>query len=261
MKPWLSTNLQHASLISCYNGNVLSITELNNLPSSCIKYLRTSRCSSSWKPQKIISAKLRYSMLLSEPCLLSSSSGRGSLSLLQTCKATSDDSGRAVSGESILLNEQSLERELEIAIEQENYAEAARVRDRIQLLHKDSEASVLAVNARFYNAFRIGDLASMQTLWAKGDAVCCVHPGASGISGYDLVMRSWEYVWVDYEFPLEIELRDVQVHVKGDVGYVTCVELVKTKGSSWGRQFATNVFERVDGHWLMCVHHASPVDL
>lgn len=166
-----------------------------------------------------------------------------------------------MSGESILLNEQSLERELEIAIEQENYAEAARIRDRIQVLHNDSEASVLAANARFYNAFRDGDLASMQALWAKGDNVCCVHPGASGISGYDLVMRSWEYVWVDYEFPLEIELRDVQVHVRGDIGYVTCVELVKTKGSNWGRQFATNVFERVDGEWLISVHHASPVDL
>uniref|UniRef100_A0A803MWU9 F-box protein SKIP8 n=1 Tax=Chenopodium quinoa TaxID=63459 RepID=A0A803MWU9_CHEQI len=183
------------------------------------------------------------------------------LSSFQPCKATSDDLGRAVSGESILLNEESLERELDIAIEQENYVEAARIRDRIRVLHMDSEASVLAANARFYNAFRIGDLASMQNLWAKGDNVCCVHPGSSGISGYELVMRSWEYVWVDYEFPLEIELRDVQVHVRGEIGYVTCVELVKTKGSSWGRQFATNVFERVDGHWLISVHHASPVDL
>ncbi|KAL2924461.1 F-box protein SKIP8 [Bienertia sinuspersici] len=128
-----------------------------------------------------------------------------------------------MSGESILLNEQTLERELEIAIEQENYAEAARIRDRIRVLHET------------------------------------VRP--HGISSYDLVMRSWEYVWVDYEFPLEIELRDVQAHVKGDIGYVTCVEMLKTKGRSWGRQFATNVFERVDGQWLICVHHASPVDL
>ncbi|KAK9714158.1 hypothetical protein RND81_06G075400 [Saponaria officinalis] len=187
--------------------------------------------------------------------------GRASVPSFQPCKAISDSSGRAVTGESTLLNEQSLDRELQIAIEQENYAEAAKIRDTIRVLHEDSEASVLAVNARFYNAFRIGDLASMQTLWAQGDHVCCVHPGASGISGYELVMRSWEYVWVDYEFPLEIELRDVQVHVRGDVGYVTCVELVKTKGSSWGRQFATNVFERVNGQWFICVHHASPVDL
>lgn len=184
-----------------------------------------------------------------------------SLSSLRPCKATSDGSGRAVTGDSILLNEQTLGRELQIAIDQENYAEAARIRDRIRVLHEDNEASVLAANARFYNAFRTGDLSSMQTLWAKHDNVCCVHPGAGGISGYEFVMRSWEYVWVDYDFPLEIELKDVRVHVKGDVGYVTCMELVKTKGSSWGRQLATNVFQRVDGQWLICIHHASPVDL
>lgn len=210
------------------------------------------KCLSSWKPKKNDDSGAE---------IYAASIGRAFLSSLQPCKATNDDLGRTVTGESILLNKQSLERELEIAIEQENYAEAARIRDKIRVLHEDSEASVLYANARFYNAFRIGDLASMQALWAKGDNVCCVHPGASGISGYELVMRSWEYVWVDYEFPLEIELRDVQVHVRGELGYVTCVELVKTKGSSWGRQFATNVFEKVDGQWLISIHHASPVDL
>lgn len=101
----------------------------------------------------------------------------------------------------------------------------------------------------------------MQVLWAKGENVCCVHPGVSGITGYDNVMESWEVVWADYEFPLRIELKYVEVHVRGDIGYVTCVEMVRTKGSSWGRQFATNVFERIDGQWFICIHHASQVDL
>ena len=162
-----------------------------------------------------------------------------------------------MSGESIIINEQTLERELQIAIEEENYAQAAKIRDSLRLLQEDSKASVLAANARFYNSFRKGDLAAMQALWSKGDNVCVVHPGVSGISGYDLVMGSWEYVWADYEFPLKIEIKDVQVHVRGDVGYVNCTEMVKTKGSSWGKQFATNVFERVNGEWFICIHHAS----
>ncbi|KAL9263576.1 F-box protein SKIP8-like protein [Drosera capensis] len=187
---------------------------------------------------------------------------RGSqLSALTTCKAMGENSGTSASSESILLDEQSLERELQVAIMLENYAEAARIRDNLRILHEDRKASVLAANSRFYDAFSKGDLASMQALWAKGEDVCCVHPGASGISGYDLVMTSWEYVWVNYEFPLQIELKDIKVHVRGDVGYVTCVELVRTKGSGWGRQFATNVFERVDRQWYICIHHASPVDL
>ncbi|GAB2235473.1 hypothetical protein Droror1_Dr00025898 [Drosera rotundifolia] len=183
------------------------------------------------------------------------------LSAVTTCKAMSENSGTSASSESIFLDEQSLERELQVAVMLENYAEAARIRDNLRILHEDRKASVLAANSRFYDAFSKGDLASMQALWAKGEDVCCVHPGASGISGYDLVMTSWEYVWVNYEFPLQIELKDIKVHLRGDVGYVTCVELVRTKGNGWGRQFATNVFERVDGQWYICIHHASPVDL
>ncbi|XP_073044475.1 uncharacterized protein [Primulina eburnea] len=180
---------------------------------------------------------------------------------LISCQVTREESGGTLSGESILLNEQTLERELQVAIDQENYAQAAKLRDSLRLLQEDSKAAVLAANARFYNSFRNGDLAAMQALWSKGEHVCVVHPGVSGISGYDLVMGSWEFVWADYEFPLEIETKDVQVHVRGDVGYVTCIEMVKTKGSSWGRHFTSNVFEKVNGQWHICIHHASYVDL
>ncbi|PIN05113.1 hypothetical protein CDL12_22344 [Handroanthus impetiginosus] len=181
---------------------------------------------------------------------------------VKSCQVTREDSsGGALSGESILLNEQTLERELQIAIQEENYAQAAKIRDSLRLLQEDSKASVLAANARFYHAFRDGDLAAMKALWSKGEHVCVVHPGVSGISGNDLVMGSWEFVWADYEFPLEIEIKDVQVHVRGDVGYVNCLEMVRTKGTSWGRHFATNIFERVDGQWFICIHHASYVDL
>ncbi|XP_043716515.1 uncharacterized protein LOC122664658 isoform X1 [Telopea speciosissima] len=177
------------------------------------------------------------------------------------CHVKGENSEGAWSGESIVLDEQTLERDLQIAIEEENYARAAKIRDSLRLLHEDSKASVLAANNRFYNSFRKGDMAAMQALWAKGDHVCVVHPGVGGISGYDLVMGSWEFVWADYEFPFEIEVKDAQVHVRGDVGYVTCIEVVKTKGSSWGKQFVTNVFEKIDGQWFICVHHASHIDL
>ncbi|KAJ4956661.1 hypothetical protein NE237_013444 [Protea cynaroides] len=177
------------------------------------------------------------------------------------CHVKGESSESALSGESIALDEQTLERELQIAIEEENYARAAKIRDSLRVLHEDSKASLLAANNRFYNSFRKGDLAAMQALWAKGDNVCVVHPGVGGISGYDLVMGSWEFVWADYEFPLEIEAKEPQVHVRGDLGYVTCIEVVKTKGSSWGKQFVTNVFERIDDQWFICIHHASPIDL
>lgn len=165
------------------------------------------------------------------------------------------------SNESVTLDAETLEQDLQNAIANEDYARAAQIRDTLKVLQEDGKTSVLAANAKFYESFRTGDLATMQTLWARGDSVCCVHPGMRGISGYDNVVTSWEYVWANYEFPLEIEIKDIQVHARGDVGYVTCVELVKTKGSSWGGQFVTNVFEKINGKWFICIHHASPIDL
>uniref|UniRef100_A0A7N0TZ63 SnoaL-like domain-containing protein n=1 Tax=Kalanchoe fedtschenkoi TaxID=63787 RepID=A0A7N0TZ63_KALFE len=175
------------------------------------------------------------------------------------CNVQSEDKEGTFSGESILADQQALEHELRIAIDEENYPLAAKIRDNLKNLHEDSRALVLAANARFYHSFRTGDLAGMQALWAQGDHVCCVHPGVPVISGYDLVAQSWEYVLADYEFPLKIELKDVLVHVRGDLGYVTCVEFIKTTGSNWGRQTATNVFERIHGRWFICIHHATRI--
>lgn len=159
-------------------------------------------------------------------------------------------------------DEDSLRRELETAIEEEDYARAAALRDELRVLQEDGRAAVLAANARFYAAFKDGDLAAMRRAWARGDHVYVVHPSAGRISGYEMVMQSWEMVCdAGYEFPLQVDLQDVEVRVRGGVGYVTCLEMVRTKGSSsWGKQLATNVFEEVDGEWLMCVHHASHFD-
>ncbi|XP_020572689.1 uncharacterized protein LOC110019392 [Phalaenopsis equestris] len=158
----------------------------------------------------------------------------------------------------IMFDEQTLQQQLDKAIEDEDYAHAAKLRDNLQVLHEDSRASVLSANERFYHAFRNGNLAAMQSIWAKGDHVYVVHPGAGRISGYELVTDSWEIVCgADHEFPIRIDLKDVEVHVRGNVGFVTCMEVVKTKGGSWGKQVATNVFEEIDGQWFICVHHAS----
>uniref|UniRef100_A0A1J3ESY6 F-box protein SKIP8 n=2 Tax=Noccaea caerulescens TaxID=107243 RepID=A0A1J3ESY6_NOCCA len=186
-----------------------------------------------------------------------------SCSRLRPCRVKHEDNNNQTADiESISVDENTLKQELETAIQEENYVEAAKIRDRLKELQEDNKASVLSANARFYESFRNGDLAAMQSLWSRSRNAFCVHPGAKGITGYDYVMESWELVWMNYEFPLKIELKDVEVHVRGEVGYVTCMEFVKTKGSSsWGAQFVSNVFERIDGEWFICIHHASPFDI
>ncbi|VAI50466.1 unnamed protein product [Triticum turgidum subsp. durum] len=131
-----------------------------------------------------------------------------------------------------VVDEETLRHDLEMAIEEEDYGRAARLRDELRHLREDGRSSLLAANTRFYDAFRDGDLAAMHAVWAKGEHVYVVHPSAGRISGYETVMRSWEMVCdADHEFPLRFDLQDVEVHVKGDIGYVTCLEMVKTRGS------------------------------
>uniref|UniRef100_A0A0D9YF26 SnoaL-like domain-containing protein n=1 Tax=Oryza glumipatula TaxID=40148 RepID=A0A0D9YF26_9ORYZ len=174
---------------------------------------------------------------------------------LGRCKIAHVKSGDAdgyPTTEDLSIDEETLQRNLQTAIQEEDYSRAAKIRDDLRILHEDTKASLLAANTRFYNAFKNGDLAAMYSLWAKGDHVYVIHPAAGRISGYDVVMQSWEMVCgADYEFPLNIDLKNVEVHVHGDLGYVTCLEVVKTKGRTWGKQVATNVFEKVDGTWRM----------
>lgn len=256
-----------------YNVNVMNVKVVKCMPSSCINNLRKHYSLSPLNPYQcnvgLVGSSARRNNVRFMPSANVNLNceplpfGRiFQLSSLRPCQVKqSDDTEGNLSGESIMLDEEILKRELQIAIEEEDYVQAAKLRDSLKMLDEDSKTSVLAANARFYDSFKNGDLATMQGLWARGDNVCCVHPGASGISGYDPVMESWEVVWMNYEFPLAIELKNVRVHVRGNVGYVTCIEFVRTKGTSWGGQFVTNVFEKLDGQWFICIHHASPVDL
>lgn len=149
----------------------------------------------------------------------------------------------------------ALEAALQSAIKYENYGQAAVIRDRIRRLQEDEVAGVLSANSKFYDAFAKADMASMKSIWLNADSVYCVHPGNDCISGYELVMASWELL---LGAPLRFELQNLEVHVKGSMGYVTCKEVVRTSGSnSWGLQVATNIFEKKDGEWFICAHHAS----
>ncbi|KAF8766309.1 hypothetical protein HU200_007826 [Digitaria exilis] len=183
---------------------------------------------------------------------------------LRRCKIVHVKSGESdgyPKTEDMLIDEETLQSNLDRAIQEEDYARAAKIRDDLRILHEDAEASLLAANARFYNAFKNGDIAAMYSIWAKGDHVYVIHPAAGRISGYDVVMQSWEMVCnADYEFPLSIDLKNIEIHIRGNLGCVTCLEVVKNKGRTWGKQVATNIFEKVDGVWLMSVHHASHIE-
>ena len=114
-------------------------------------------------------------------------------------------------------------------------------------------AEVLAANARFYEAFRSGDMVQMDMLWSQRDSVSVYHPNWPGITGRLEVMTSWHQVMVLSE-PPAIFARDTFVVREGNAAIVFCTEDVD------GHQLtASNVFVNEDGLWKLTCHHARPL--
>ena len=55
-------------------------------------------------------------------------------------------------------------------------------------------SAVTDANARFYAAFRSGDTAAMDAVWAETGDVTCIHPGWPRLSGRPPVLASWRRV-------------------------------------------------------------------
>lgn len=150
---------------------------------------------------------------------------------------------------------QGMKRAMEAAVEREDYAEAARLRDAIENRFSSDVVAVEQANLRFYRAFESGDMERMKNVWSKGDHIKCIHPGAGCVSGREDVMASWDVVLRG--IMIDINVLDVQVHSLGSCAFVTCIEDVDA-GESKGRLVATNIFElESDGEWYMVHHHAS----
>ena len=114
------------------------------------------------------------------------------------------------------------------------------------------QAAVLAANEAFYRAFATRDLAAKDRVWARIDAVACVHPGWAPLLGRDAVMESWAGILGNPDSP---NIRCLQCHatIYGETAAVICYEAVER-----GYLVATNVFLREGGVWRLCHHQAGP---
>jgi ketosteroid isomerase-like protein len=128
-----------------------------------------------------------------------------------------------------------------------------------ELTPDDDAAEVEEANARFYRAFESLEVAQMDQVWAHGDHVRCIHPGWCLLSGWDAVRQSWEAIFRDSR-EMRFSIADVDVHVDGNLAWVTCGEniLSQARGQiAVTALLATNVFERRGAEWLMIHHHSS----
>lgn len=119
----------------------------------------------------------------------------------------------------------------------------------------------MKVNQRFYEALGRRDLELMDTVWVKDSRAGCVHPGWIMLQGWEAIRQSWENVF-DPRDQLNIRLSNVNVEVRGDVAWVTCIQeliYIKRNPIVMNISQSTNIFERHESGWLMVLHHASPI--
>jgi ketosteroid isomerase-like protein len=112
---------------------------------------------------------------------------------------------------------------------------------------------VLEANQAFYQAFADRDLPAMESLWAKGVSVACIHPGWNVLRGRDLVIASWRSILGSENSP-DVACGNASAHVMGESAFVICEEQVADD-----ILIATNVFVRERGDWKLAHHQASPI--
>ena len=112
------------------------------------------------------------------------------------------------------------------------------------------EEDILAANAAYYRAFRMGDDALMGRVWHEGE-ITCVHPGRPPIRGRAAVLASYRGIMSNPNQP-EVACQDEQIFITGDVARVICVEAV-----AGVRLIATNLFARSGAQWRLIHHQAS----
>ena len=124
--------------------------------------------------------------------------------------------------------------------------------------------AVRAANSGFYAALEACDLDAMADVWEHSDRISVTHPGWPMLRGWAKVAGSWDAIFRNTGY-IQFVLTDEQVVVNGDTAWVTLDEnILQSAGTSelsGARATATNVFVRDDEHWLMVVHHSSPVSI
>jgi ketosteroid isomerase-like protein len=122
---------------------------------------------------------------------------------------------------------------------------------------------VKAASKGFYTALAALDGGTaMGKVWAHTPYVTYLGPRDKSITvGWDTQKKLWEDT--DKLFSeRNVTLSDQQIHANGNLAW----EMGQETGSGKRKDgtvtktdwFATNVYEKIDGHWLMVSHHAQP---
>lgn len=115
-------------------------------------------------------------------------------------------------------------------------------------------------NLAFYEAFSQRDIDRMAQVWSKGPHARCVHPGWELVVGWSDIRQSWQEIFRTVK-AVEFQLEDVHVEVSGRSAWVNLIAYVEITTEEddvfQAAVVTTNIFERLDGQWLLTLHHSS----
>jgi ketosteroid isomerase-like protein len=115
-------------------------------------------------------------------------------------------------------------------------------------------------NLAFYDAFHKRDIDKMSQMWSRSPHARCVHPGWELVIGWAEIRQSWLDIFRTIQ-RIEFSLEDIHIEVSGRTAWVNLIAHVKVTTDE-GEDFpaivvTTNIFEEIDGRWLIVLHHSS----
>ena len=108
----------------------------------------------------------------------------------------------------------------------------------------------------FYDAFQQRDIKLMTSVWEDSDQICCVHPGAQRLFGFDAIINSWEQIFaVKSDMVLTISEPIYVPQESSTIHYVQ--ENISVQDEYMGVICATNIYRETGIGWKIILHHAS----
>jgi len=111
----------------------------------------------------------------------------------------------------------------------------------------------------FYEALEHGDAESMSDLWLQDDDVCCTHPGAPRILGYNAVRASWMSLLAGGGMQIHALAR--RAFESPTLALSNLVEEIVVQQAA-GRQImhvlASNAYVKTPAGWKMVMHFGAP---
>jgi ketosteroid isomerase-like protein len=121
------------------------------------------------------------------------------------------------------------------------------------------ESDVRDATVRFYDAIEAmvsgKGLGPMQAAWHHTERVTSKHPSGEWAQGWEEVLATWKvFASFGRDGRGGSRIRDLSVHVYGDVAYTTCI-FIASPAFGGDALACTNVLHRSGGAWKVVHHH------